>query len=101
MRQSLIAQIISLFAVVNTRLRSPVGERESGAEGAEERVAKRSRSGTPAAEPQTEARRPCGTLRMLARDERAVAERKGRGREGDGDDRKPVERSNRALVTAG
>ena len=37
-------------------------------------IAKRSRSATPAAEPQTEARRSCGTLRMPARDERAVCE---------------------------
>jgi len=51
-------------------LRSVSGE--SGAEGGEERLANRSRSATPAAEPQTKARRSCGTLRMLARDERAV-----------------------------
>jgi len=65
-------------------LRSVSGE--SGAEGGEERLANRSRSATPAAEPQTEARRSCGTLRMPARDERAVCEaerassRGGKGR---------------------
>ena len=53
-------------------LRSASGE--SGAEGGEERLAKRSRSATPAAEPQTEARRSCGPCTMHARDERAVCE---------------------------
>ena len=37
---------------------------------------------------------------VTACDERAVAQWNGRRREGDGADRKPVERSNRALVTA-
>ena len=58
-----------------------------------ERRRERSRSATPAAEPQTEARRSCGTLRMLARDERAICgvERaSSRGIRGDG---QPVERS--------
>lgn len=50
-------------------LRSASGD--SGAEGGEERLAEQSRSGTPAAEPQTEARRYCGHLPMEARDERA------------------------------
>ena len=45
---------------------------ESGAEGGGERLADRSQSATPAAEPQTEARRRCGDVRMPARDERAV-----------------------------
>jgi hypothetical protein len=56
-----------------------------------ERLAERGRSATPAAEPQTEAHRSCGTLRMLARDERAVCgvERAAsRGIRGDG---QPVE----------
>ena len=43
-------------------------------EGGEERLANRSRSATPAAEPQTEARRVCGTLRVPARDERTACE---------------------------
>ena len=51
-------------------LRSESGVSE--AEGGEKRLANRGRSATPAAEPQTEARRSCGTSRMLARDERAV-----------------------------
>ena len=55
MRQSLIDEVIGLFAVVNTRLRSAVGERESGAEAGMERIEELSRSATPAAEPQTEA----------------------------------------------
>jgi hypothetical protein len=37
---------------------------ESGAESGEKRLAERSRSATPAAEPQTEARRSCGTLQI-------------------------------------
>jgi len=84
-------------------LRSAVGERGKWSGGAERRAwriavgAKR-----PAAEPETEARRPCGTLRMPARDERTVCEverawlRGGQGR--------PAARGteqNRALVTAG
>src|SRR5258705_3436453 len=51
-------------------LRSASGE--SGAEGGEERIAERSRSATPAAEPLTEARRKCGVLEVSARDERAI-----------------------------
>src|SRR3989337_106814 len=51
-------------------LRSANGE--CGAESGEKLLANRSRSTTPAAEPQTEAGRSCGTLRMLACDERAV-----------------------------
>ena len=42
-------------------LRSAVGERGSGAESGEKRIAHRSRSETAAAEPQTEARRSCGS----------------------------------------
>jgi len=65
-------------------LRSVSGE--SGAEGGEQRLAKRSRSATPAAEPQTEARRHCGILRMPARDERGFCEAeqaRSRGKRGD------------------
>jgi len=51
-------------------LRSASGE--SGVESGEKRLANRSRSATSAAEAQTEARRFCGSLRMPARDERAV-----------------------------
>src|SRR2546429_768534 len=48
-----------------------------GRGGGGERVANRSRSATPAAEPQTEAGRSCGQREIAARDERAgsVAER--------------------------
>jgi hypothetical protein len=53
-------------------LRSAVGERGQWSRGAEKRVAERSRSATPAAEPQTEASRSCGHQPMQARDERAV-----------------------------
>ena len=45
-------------------LRSASGE--SGVESGEERLAERSRSATPAAEPQTEARRYCGVLRLAS-----------------------------------
>ena len=41
-----------------------------------------------------------GCAMCSARDERAGAKWNGRGREGNGADRKPVERSNRALVAA-
>ena len=51
-----------------------LGERRQWSGGRRERIAKRSRSATAAAEPQTEARRFCGTLRMPARDERTVCE---------------------------
>lgn len=51
-------------------LRSASGE--SGAKGGEARIANRSRSATPAAAPQTEARRACGTQPMQACDERAI-----------------------------
>jgi len=66
---------------------------ESVAESGEKRFAERSRSATPAAEPQTEALRFCGieiiTLVTSARFE----QRNRRGREGDGVGRKPVQRS--------
>ena len=66
---------------------------ESGAEGGEKRIVKRSRSATPAAEPQTEARRSCGRCTMQARDERADL-RSGTGVvEGQQGDGQPVERS--------
>ena len=75
------------------RLRSAVGEREKWSGGGENRIVKRSQSATPAAEPQTEARRSCGTSRMLARDERADL-RSGTGVvEGQQGDGQPVERS--------
>ena len=64
---------------------------------------RRGRTGTEeVAERRSQARN--GSARVCAMysacDERAVAQWNGRGREGDGADRKPVERSNRALVTA-
>ena len=78
------------------RLRSVVGELGRGAEGGEKRLANRSRRATPAAAPQTEARRDCGHLRMLARDERACREA-WQAKRGE---RSPVHRPERALVTA-
>jgi len=60
MRQSLIDECVSPSAIADTRLRSAVGERESGVESGEKRLAERNRSATPAIEPQTEARRACG-----------------------------------------
>jgi len=69
-------------------------------------VAERFRSGedrdggsSEAPEPSSQGKR--ALLRnVTACDERAVAQWNGRRREGDGADRKPVERSNRGLVTA-
>jgi hypothetical protein len=72
-------------------LRSASGE--SGAEDGEERLANRSRSATPAAEPQTEARRSCGNLLMSARDERSFCDANRRGRRENGATGKPVRRS--------
>ncbi|MGI8966669.1 MAG: hypothetical protein ACR2H1_11350 [Limisphaerales bacterium] len=72
-------------------LRSASGE--SGAESGEKSLAERSRSATPAAGPQTEARRSCGLCTMQTRDERVVCEverASSRGGRGDG---QPVERS--------
>jgi len=46
-----------------------------------------------AAEPQTEARRSCGTVRMPLVTSAHFAKRNGRGREGDRADRQPVKRS--------
>jgi hypothetical protein len=66
---------------------------ESGAEGGEKRLANRSGSVTPAAGPQTEARRFCGPRRCELVTSARFAERNGRGREGDRADRQPVERS--------
>jgi len=70
--------------------------------GEDQRIANRSRSATPVAEPQTEARRYCGPREIAARDERAgsVAER-ARSRGGQG---RPAAReagAESALVTAG
>lgn len=82
-------------------LRSAVGERESVAEGGEQRIANRSRSAMPAAEPQTEAGRTCGTMRMQARDERTELRSGTGGAEGQRGRR--VARGaqqDRALVTA-
>ena len=63
-------------------LRSAVGERESGAESGEKRLAERSRSVTSAAEPQTEARRFCGIVTFLLVTSERFAKRNGRGRRG-------------------
>ena len=74
-----------------TKLRSAVGERKQWSVGGETAGTEPERNA--AAEPQTEARRLCGTSRMLARDERAICgvERaSSRGIRGDG---QPVERS--------
>ena len=73
-------------------LRSAVGERKQWSGDGEKRIVKRSRSATPAAEPQTEARRYCGHT-IAARDERADL-RSGTGVvEGQQGDGQPVERS--------
>jgi len=56
----------------------------------------RSRSARPAAEPRTEAGHSCGILRMLARDERAYR----KAWQAKRNERSPVRRPKRALVTA-
>ena len=61
--------VVNIFLVISVEtIRSVVGERGRGAEGGEERLAKRSRSETPAAEPQTEALRGLGAMRLRIRD---------------------------------
>jgi len=66
----------------------------SGESGAQtERRRERSRSTTPAAEPQTEARRFCGTVQMPLVTSARFEKRSGRRREGDRDDGQPVKRS--------
>jgi hypothetical protein len=54
----------SLILKFDLWLRSEVGERRKWNAGGEGRLANRSRSATPAAWPQTEAGRSCGTLQM-------------------------------------
>ena len=73
-------------------LRSAVGERKQGSADGETAGTESERNA--AAEPQTEARRACGTARMAARNERAVL-RSGTGVVGrHTSDRQPVKRSN-------
>ena len=88
----------SLNQVKSVRLRFGlgVGERGKWSGGGRERIANRSRSATPVAEPQTEARRSCGQCEIAARDERAgsVAER-ARSR-GDRADRQPMKPERKA-----
>ena len=57
---------------------------ESGAEGGEQRLADRSRSETPAAEPQTEAGRSCGAGPCKPVTSARFEKRSGRRQEGDG-----------------
>ena len=103
-RPGVVARILSAerrserFPVLQClmRLRSAVGVRESGAKSGEKRIAHRSRSATAAVEPQTEARRSCALAahaRMPLVTSARFAQRNERGREGDGDDQQPVERS--------
>ena len=70
-----------------------VGERGRGAESGEERLANRSRSATPAAEPQTEARRSCGSALCKLVTNARFEKRSGRRREGNRDDGQPAQRS--------
>ena len=74
-------------------LRSAVGERGKWSGGRREAFSESQPERNAAAEPQTEARRSCGTLRMLARDERAVCEVERASSRGDRDDGQPVKRS--------
>ena len=73
--------------------------RESGVESGEKRPAKRSRSETPA--PFEDWSVPLMRFsRIQIVTSTRLAQRNGRGRQGEGADRKPVERANRVLVTA-
>jgi len=74
-------------------LRSAVGERGKWSGGGEERLAERSRSATPAAGPQTEARRSCGPAPCKLVTSARFEKRNGRRREGERDDGQPVQRS--------
>src|SRR5579872_4791718 len=71
-------------------------ERRAG----EKRLADRSRSATPAAEPQTEARRCCGHSPCKLVTSARFAKWNGRRREGYGATESPYSEANRALVTA-
>lgn len=79
-------------------LRSAV--RRTGKWSAGGETKERSRSATTVAEPQTEARRACGILRMQLVTSARFVERNGHGRAGKGADRSPWSGANRALVTA-
>ena len=75
-------------------LRSEVCERGGGAKDAEQRLAKRRPSATPAAELQTEACRTCVRLDDSAPDERpGLWSGAVRGRKGNAADRQAVEQS--------
>lgn len=77
-----------------------VGERGKWSAGREQCIAEQSRSATPAAEPQTEARRSCGNTANATRDERVIL-RSGPGvieRE-KGQTGSPWNEAKRALVT--
>ena len=79
-------------------LRSASGR--GGAESGEKRLAKRSRSATPAAEPQTEARRNCGPAPCKLVTSARFAKRNGQGRGEEGPTVSPRSEAKRALVTA-
>lgn len=70
--------ILNLYTRFGLRLASG----ESGADGGEKRLANRSRSATPVAEPQTEARRFCGSAICKLVTSVRFAKWNGRGREG-------------------
>ena len=67
---------------------------ESGAEGEEERIANRSRSATPLPSRRRKPAALAAHARLPLVTSARFAERNGRGREGEGADRQPVERSN-------
>ena len=96
--RSMFLKLRSKTAQLCFGLRSASGE--SGAESGEKRLAESQPERNAAAEPQTEARRSCGTVRMPLVTSAHFAKRNGRGREGDRADRQPVKRSKGALVTA-
>ena len=69
---------------------------ESGAEGEEERIANRSRSATPLPSRRRKPAAFAAHARLPLVTSARFAERNGRGREGEGADRQPVERSKAA-----
>jgi hypothetical protein len=92
--QSFVTRAVSFnkcHVSLHARLRSAVGEPGKWSGGGEKCLTNRSRSATPAAEPQTEARRVCGTASCKLVTSVRFEKRNGRRREGDRADGQPVE----------
>jgi len=92
-------EIVQMAFNSSIGLRSADGGRESGAESGEELLAERSRGETPPRS--TDGSTPLmRSGRILIVTSTRIAQRNGRGREGERADRKP-ERAKRVLVTTG